>query len=385
MSAISSRGISAKLDEIWNARRPPGSTFSADPDAYPSGSPLEPMNTASTLAESTRVVPSLTNSPVTSTPSRLDLRTLVFATVGVRWAVVTNGREWALYDSHAQAALSGKRMFELNLLDWESDGEYQTVFDRLWLVSKEAFQTGGGPATWAAAQQLHHELQTALADPASPEIKAIRGALLKRGVTATTEGIASWLEGRINQSTTLGTSVNTATATATPPTSQPAVIPPKPPIAVPATPTPGTGYWIVPAGRKKGVSAEQHLQWWLTKGFWGFWENTPARKLVKAGDWVAFYASGTKSIMAYARVTDDPSQLVHPDEWPEPTPPTQTTYKLPLVDVVWMEPPMKLDLTLRQALDAYSAKNPAVKWEWLVWTTRRVTAADFGRLTRQTP
>src|SRR3989304_119025 len=71
-----------------------------------------------------------------------------------------------------------------------------------------------------------------------------------------------------------------------------------------------------------------------------------------------------------------------PEERPAPGPPDQAvTYKLPLADVTWLPQSVRLDSPLRAQLDAFAGKNPDGNWSWIVQTTRRVTEADFRRLT----
>ena len=304
--------------------------------------------------------------------------------LGDEWAVVTNARHWRLYHAFAQAPLADKLILTADLVGWQSDAQFDSMFEQLWLVSKESFVTADGPASWLASQRLDHLLRDALTDPASPEIKYIRKQLDAQGVAVTAEQVASWLRARLD------------TQAAVVPKPAPQVVGPpatfaraitarssaEPPAPKPTRAPGAVNYWLIPAGRKHGMSAAQHLELWLNKGFWGFWEKTPARKAVHAGDWAAFYASKQSEVLAYARVGADPDTPVSPEEWPEPGPPDQAvTYKLPLADVTWLPQPVRLDSPLRAQLDAFAGKNPDGNWSWIVQSTQRVTEADFSRLT----
>ena len=299
--------------------------------------------------------------------------------LGVEWAVVTNMRHWRLYHSFTNGPLSDKLVLSISLVDWETDAQYEAVFEQVWLISKEAFLTTGGPNAWLAAQQLEVALKQALTDPASPEVIYLRKRLQEAGIAVSAEDVAAWLAAKVNATPTspsptakAGTPV---TPVAGPVSATPGIAPPTPP------PGHQASHWLVPAARKQGLSAAQHLQLWLDAGYWGFWENTPGRKAVKAGDWVVFYASKVGTLHAYARVTADPTTLLADGEWPEPGVPSQPTYKVPLADITWIDPPRKLDEALRSQLDWYQGRSPTHKWESLVMTNRRISPGDFAKLT----
>jgi hypothetical protein len=77
---------------------------------------------------------------------------------------------------------------------------------------------------------------------------------------------------------------------------------------------------------------------------WGLGESTPGRKAVRAGDWIAFY-------------------------------------KVPLVQVTWRDPPVRLNSSLRRTLDAFQGREIDGIWSWLVQTTRRLSEHDFRKMT----
>jgi hypothetical protein len=77
--------------------------------------------------------------------------------------------------------------------------------------------------------------------------------------------------------------------------------------------------------------------------------------------------------------------LVTPSEWPEPHPQEKPVYKLPLGEVTWLRSPLEITAKVRTDLDAFKGRSAEANWSWLVQTTRRLTATDFRRLTRQAP
>ena len=302
------------------------------------------------------------------------------AILGDEWAVVTNAREWRLYHAFAQTPLADKLILKVNLLGWESDSQFDAVFEQLWLISKDAFETGDGPGSWLASRKLDQLLRSILTDPASPEVKYLRGKLEQRGVTVSPERIAAWLKGRIDndpsapQQKTLMSKqpVDSTTVVHEPPVDYAASDP---------IDTPGARYWLIPSGKQHGYSAADHLKAWLSKGFWGFGPSTPGRKAMKPGDWACFYAAKSQEVLAYAQIAGSLDEPVQPDEWPGPDQPQGVVYKVPISGLVWLTKPIRIDAAMRAGMDAFKGKVPGAGWSWLVQTTHRVTESDFRRLT----
>ena len=51
--------------------------------------------------------------------------------LGVEWGVVTNGRQWRLYQTFAKGPLADKMILLVDLISWEMDGQFESVFDQL--------------------------------------------------------------------------------------------------------------------------------------------------------------------------------------------------------------------------------------------------------------
>ena len=107
--------------------------------------------------------------------------------LGIEWGVATNGRQWRLYQTSAKGPLADKLILAVDLIGWETDSQFETVFDQLWLVSKESLVSGAGPETWLSAKQLNETLKATLLDATSPEIKLLRKRLTQRGISVSTE------------------------------------------------------------------------------------------------------------------------------------------------------------------------------------------------------
>ena len=300
--------------------------------------------------------------------------------LGDEWTVLTNARQWRLYHTFAQEALAGKLVLSLDLTAWDSDGEFDRLFDQLWLISKESFLAGDGPGAWLTGQKLDHQLRHAMLDDTSPEIKYIRKQLEGHGISVAGEDVAAWFKQHLTDHPASGLSTQRRKAETVVAVKE-AVAPIAPSPISPTMLTKASSYWIVPAGKQEGYSAEEHLHSWLERGSWGFGESTPGRKAMRPGDWACFYAAKSKLIVALGRISGNLDEHVEAHEWPGPGPFDGSVYKVPLTDITWLDPAPILDAGLRAKLDAFKDKPPGTGWSWLVQTTHRVTKDDFERLT----
>jgi Type I restriction enzyme R protein N terminus (HSDR_N) len=295
--------------------------------------------------------------------------------LGDEWTVLTNARQWRLYHTFAQAPLAGKLVIDLDLTKWATDSEFDRIFDQLWLVSREAFASGGGPDVWLTGQKLDHHLRHVMQDPGSLEVKYVRKQLEANGISVGGDDVAAWFKQHLSDSLVASAprghkaaDVGTPEAKVSSPLAE-------------YSPTQAPKYWVVPAGRQEGYSAEEHLDAWLQRGFWGFGSSTAGRKAMRPGDWACFYAAKSKQIVAFGRIDGDLEHHVGPNEWPGPGPFDGSVYKVPLTDITWLDPRPVLDASLRAQLDAFKDKPVGNGWSWLVQTTHRLTQDDFARLT----
>ena len=272
--------------------------------------------------------------------------------LGIEWAVVTNAQEWWLYHQFAQAPLSGKLVFRLNLVGWSNDAEFQSLFDQPWLLSKEAFETSEGPRAWLRTQQLDAALRDALTNPGSREVVLLQENLQRQNIDASAEDIAAWARSRLLEPTPIPASEDLRSeAILRQPTTQESQ--PERDRPIPVEP-PVREFWIVPVaghpnthpGLHKAATAEETLRYWLDTGKWGFYESTPLRRQIRVGDMIAFYATG-KGVRAFAEVAGSANVLISPEEWPEPSPQEKPVYKLPLKEIHWLDRPLEINAELR--------------------------------------
>lgn len=178
--------------------------------------------------------------------------------LGIEWAVVTNAREWRLYHGFAKGPLVEKQLSRLDLLSWETDGEFATVFEQLWLLSKEAFQSSAGPAAWLSAKQLDGILRKALTDPSSPELKYLRKRLSDQAISTSTEGIAAWFKVNIGGTTQPSSSPAVLPASVAAPPSSPTAPAAASSASAIASPSAGkkTSYFRLMLGSKSTYAAD---------------------------------------------------------------------------------------------------------------------------------
>lgn len=264
------------------------------------------------------------------------------AILGDEWAVLTNARQWQLFHAFAPAALADKRMLTIDLIGWNSDAEFDAVFEQLWLVSQDAFESGDGPASWVTTKKLDQWLKSRLSDPASPEVKYLRKQAEAAGLKATGEQIATWLKARVDGARGIDSYPTKDHVSQAPHEAPLSAIAATSNDYVAPDPSPGTSptYWLIPAGAQGGFSSVDHLTAWLNKGFWGFGQKTAGRKSMKVGDWAAFYAAKSGCVMAFGRIAGSLDTLVDANEWPGPNPQTEQIYKVPLSDLKWLAEPV---------------------------------------------
>src|SRR5262249_22569451 len=120
------------------------------------------------------------------------------------------------------------------------------------------------------------------------------------------------------------------------------------------------------------------LQDLLGRGVYAFGERTPGRRLLAAGDRIAFYQSGI-GVIAEATVDSRPerkrSSFIHD--------PIASPWVFRAKQVLYFaENPVAIDTPLRARLDAFQGRDPKRRWAWLVQTARIVTEHAFRLLTR---
>lgn len=140
-------------------------------------------------------------------------------------------------------------------------------------------------------------------------------------------------------------------------------------------------YWITPVKSVPEQTAEECVRTLVgEERIYAFGERTPGRKHLKPGDWMCFYATGGKGVIAHAQVASYPEKNPHPavrrsERYP---------WVFHLEDTrLYLDEPTVIDADLRAQLDAFQDKDLNKNWAWFVQATRKITQHDFRILTRQ--
>lgn len=111
-------------------------------------------------------------------------------TAGRRWVVLTNGREWRLFDNHRYDCPAADRLVACAHV--ENDAEIRPF---LAAISRQSM-TNGGPGGYAALQTLGRVLDVQLGKAGTAVVRAIRSALRKCHVDAKDDDIVRYFQGR---------------------------------------------------------------------------------------------------------------------------------------------------------------------------------------------
>ncbi|MFQ5872988.1 MAG: type I restriction enzyme HsdR N-terminal domain-containing protein [Dehalococcoidia bacterium] len=290
---------------------------------------------------------------------------------GIRWALLTNGLRWQVFDINVAGDWQSKRVTQVDLLEGYRSGAMSFCVEPLCLFAWDVLEGDERPLkTWAQQQRTRRRLLHLLTDPGSPVVDAIVKALAEEHLLLEPADVVTLLR-------TEGLDQPTG---APPPRSygvpeQNLRPPPAPPVRAE-----GVSYYLFPAG--KGQSEQpsvEHLRRWLDRGFWGLHGSTAHRTSVRPGDRCCFYATGV-GIVATAEVTGWANSEVHHDEWPDLNPWERGVYKLPMSNITWLRGPVLINVDMRARLDAFRGKSPLKLWSWFVQTTRKLTEHDFRLL-----
>jgi hypothetical protein len=285
----------------------------------------------------------------------------------LEWCALTNARALWLFNTYLKGDQQQKLVVKLDLLGFNTDEEFDTIFDQLWLLSRSSLSSPTAINSWMEQRRLDQGLRALLLNQHSSTVHALVADLAKTtGLVTTPETVVQWMRGQL--APTLS------------------VMPP--PVAVtpqyapkPHDPDAGPRYWLLPVGRgPDGATPLEQLRRWLDKGFWGFHKSTRYRQHLQAGDFVCFYV-GKPGVVATARMSGPADTLVTSAEWPEPTPPDHDIFKLPLREIAWLPVPRPIDNAVRAKLDAFHGKSPGANPGWLVQTTSRLSAHEFEVVT----
>jgi hypothetical protein len=285
-----------------------------------------------------------------------------------RWVVLTNGREWQLYDGTIAGSIASRLVARAMLSDARAMREFLDALGRQSLQS-------GSIAGLAAAWRIERALGAQLARKDSEVVKAIATTLRKLGLgTATTDDVVRFLERQKSTAVPKGHPLTEQT-----PESVPAVEKRKQ--SKPARPD-STMYVLTLLKAEGGSEVDEIIRALLDSGWYVLSDVTRGRAKLKPGDQICFYQS-RKGVVAKATVASAPEL--------GPVPGVKHYYKYRWRFRIaepryFFDNPVPITRDLRRRLHAFQGKDPESKnWAWFVVATSIVSKHDFELLTGRGP
>jgi hypothetical protein len=195
---------------------------------------------------------------------------------GIEWCVLTNARALWLFNTYLKGDQNQKLVVKLDLLGFNTDEEFEEIFEQVWLLSKASLSSPSAINSWMEQRRLDQGLRAILLNQHSEAVKALIAELGKViGVVTSPEAVVQWIRGQLAPNI----SILPTKPAATP------VYQPKPHPA-----ETGPRYWLMPSGPGgDGAKPVEQLHRWLDRGYWGFGKSTPGRKHLQTGDYICFY------------------------------------------------------------------------------------------------
>ena len=277
---------------------------------------------------------------------------------GIRWALLTNGLIWQVFDIEAPGNWELKKVAELDLGSAHREARLAEA-----LVPLAHFALNVLGVDDSALRAYVHEervrrlLAQLLGSASSSVVQAIAAEMTNAGIEVDPQEIVGLLK--------RGTESPTREVLPTFTSPVPTLV--------------GQGFYVFPVGPDAGYPGIDHLKAWLAAGFWGVRVSTPHRQRLKQGDRCCFYATKL-GIVAHGEMAGQASVKVSSGEWPGPGPHRDNVYKVPLKEIVWLSAPKEITPELRAQLDAFKGKDPSRPWAWFIQTTNRLSDHDFKEL-----
>jgi hypothetical protein len=114
------------------------------------------------------------------------------AVEGIEWAVLTNGRELHLFNAFLKRDLAAKRVMQLDLIAFNSEDEFASIFSQLWQLSRTQMTTPSGVRTWMHHRRMDTRLREMLVNPGSSIVQQIERTLDDAEIHATALDITQW-------------------------------------------------------------------------------------------------------------------------------------------------------------------------------------------------
>lgn len=290
------------------------------------------------------------------------------AQVDVRWALLTNGVDWDIFDTDASGDWQAQRIAQIDITAAQRDGRLAEALRPLALLAHDALAADDTALNaWAVSAQAHRHIAALLADPSSWPIQTIVTALARQRITIPPATVVELVSTR-------------------PPVPPAAVAPDLTP-ALAATPAAATrtgapNHFLLRAPDRRGFTGLHYLKIWLPSGRWIINHSTKGRRLPQAGDRCCFYVAPGQ-IVAIAEIVGPADQRIRESDWLGPYPWTSgnQSRNLPLRNVQWLPAPIEVTQELRNRLDMIQTTEP--KAPQFLERVRPISEHDFRILTGQ--
>ena len=286
------------------------------------------------------------------------------AVLGVRWALLTNGLRWEIFDSETSGNWESRRVAAVEI-EGADEGKLAKACEGLALFARDRLSVDeAGLIRWTRMERARGLLSEMLNDESSQVVQAIAAALKEAGARVEPGEVVALIHacrGMPRVSPEPATTDDTAQ---------------EDPDDVSSKRTETGNFYLIPAGNMEGFKALEYLRTWLEHGFWGLSKSAAHRRRLKRGDHCCFY-SGPQGVVATAMVDGSADFEVTSAEWPGPNEFGPGIYKIPLTDIDWLPKPRPIDISVRRRLEVFRERDPEGVWSWLVQTPTKLTKADF--------
>jgi hypothetical protein len=286
-------------------------------------------------------------------------------TNGKRWVVLTNGREWQLFDDSIPGVSADRLVATARL------SEPQELRHFLLAVSKESL-SNGDICKYANTERLRSFLASELGRPDSQLVKAMLTVVRAKVPSVNPDDIVSFVaKQRAAQHKLIEPQPDVSAAQSE------AVRESSAPLSTYGNSN-GVMHIMTPVKNEDGRTAEETIRTLLDSGWYVFGDGTAGRKRLKAGDRICFYEAG-KGVVADAVVRSSAELGDVPGvKWP-----LKYRWRFRVSDPrYYFEDPIAITPGLRRKLEAFKDKDPDSKlWSWFVQGTGIVTENDFRMLT----
>lgn len=115
------------------------------------------------------------------------------AVEGVEWAALTNMQQLQFFNTFLKGDLAAKRILTVDLLAFNSDAEFDTLFQHLWRLSRESMTSPAGIRNWLNRKRLDSAMRAMLLDQDSGVVRQIRRTLSEKEINVSAAEVVQWI------------------------------------------------------------------------------------------------------------------------------------------------------------------------------------------------